>query len=34
MGRRIGVGGVTSGAQAKNMADIITILLVQRGDAG
>jgi len=31
-GRTIMVGGVTSGAQAKSVADLITVLLAERGD--
>lgn len=32
MGRRIGVGGVTAAADAKAMAEIITALLIERGE--
>ncbi len=31
LGRRIGIGGVTSAGQAKAMAELITILLQERG---
>ncbi|KNG92656.1 hypothetical protein [Pseudaestuariivita atlantica] len=33
LGRRIGVGGVTAAAQAKAMADLISIRLAERADA-
>jgi len=33
-GRRLAVGGVTSGAEAKSTADLMNVLLVQRGQAG
>jgi hypothetical protein len=31
LGRRVGIGGVTSGQEAKNMADILTLVLAERG---
>ncbi|WP_243644986.1 hypothetical protein [Rhodovulum euryhalinum] len=34
IGRRIGVGGVTSAAQAKAMAEILTLVMAERREAG
>jgi hypothetical protein len=31
LGQRIGIGGVTPGSQSKSMAEILSIMIAQRG---